>query len=457
MSGNPETFSCQGCGKSYRWKSEFAGKKIKCKCGSVMVAPAAQPAPPAEDDEPDLDALYSLAAEGKQAEKAGVAVVGVRCPSCRAELQVGAIVCPQCGFNLKTASKTKAPSSGGAMPAVAGASVAAAAKPLGGAFGFPGAKRGLIQEDTKGNPIIELYVPLGVLAFGIFGVFAQYMWFGDTVHNFAGALPWVFCDIAVSGITLVISCLLAIKMFDLAFGAPGPAVLKIAAIALGPTAIWGSVAHMIGGTMGYCAGCIVAIIIVFPLFHLFFELDMRETLSLGFVVYVVRFFVAPFLIIAIMGAMFASGGAGLIAADQAARNDDNYVLEALDNKPTDDAFVWLNDNKNRMFASTAHEASVQLIQDLSSFGCTKPGTIAIKGEGDTSVMWAKLPRDKAKRKQAFDCYNKFAQRFQLTPKKDTGQTYLLMTTKMVDFQTGDAGDRDRLKITPPITRPLRAA
>ena len=49
-------FGCKQCGKTYKWKPEFAGKKVKCKCGYVMTAPA-KPAPEAAADEPDLDAL----------------------------------------------------------------------------------------------------------------------------------------------------------------------------------------------------------------------------------------------------------------------------------------------------------------------------------------------------------------------------------------------------------------
>ena len=33
-------FGCKQCGKTYKWKPEFAGKKVKCKCGYVMTAPA---------------------------------------------------------------------------------------------------------------------------------------------------------------------------------------------------------------------------------------------------------------------------------------------------------------------------------------------------------------------------------------------------------------------------------
>src|SRR5215212_3822194 len=94
-------FSCDGCGKTYKWKPEFAGKKVKCKCGFVMTAPSAPPEAPDEDG-PDLDALYTLADEGKQAAKAGAVEAAIRCPSCKATLEPGSSVCPECGFNLKT-------------------------------------------------------------------------------------------------------------------------------------------------------------------------------------------------------------------------------------------------------------------------------------------------------------------------------------------------------------------
>jgi len=33
---NAATFACESCGKSYRWRPDFAGKKLKCGCGNVM-------------------------------------------------------------------------------------------------------------------------------------------------------------------------------------------------------------------------------------------------------------------------------------------------------------------------------------------------------------------------------------------------------------------------------------
>src|SRR5262249_42975164 len=36
-------FACPGCGTRYTWKPEIAGKKVKCRCGQVMNAPATEP------------------------------------------------------------------------------------------------------------------------------------------------------------------------------------------------------------------------------------------------------------------------------------------------------------------------------------------------------------------------------------------------------------------------------
>src|SRR5207248_7346812 len=46
-------FSCESCGKNYRWKPELAGRRAKCKCGAVLVCPQAEPGK-VEDDLFDL-------------------------------------------------------------------------------------------------------------------------------------------------------------------------------------------------------------------------------------------------------------------------------------------------------------------------------------------------------------------------------------------------------------------
>jgi len=44
-------FSCDTCGRAFRWKLALAGRKVKCPCGAVMICPM--------QDEPD--SLYALA------------------------------------------------------------------------------------------------------------------------------------------------------------------------------------------------------------------------------------------------------------------------------------------------------------------------------------------------------------------------------------------------------------
>src|SRR5687767_3453590 len=49
-------FSCDGCGRTYAWKEQLAGKRVKCKCGTAVTVPQAPLEP-----EFDADALYDLA------------------------------------------------------------------------------------------------------------------------------------------------------------------------------------------------------------------------------------------------------------------------------------------------------------------------------------------------------------------------------------------------------------
>ena len=141
--------------------------------------------------------------------------------------------------------------------------------------------------------------------------------------------------------------------------------------------------------------------------------------------------------------MFATGVS--MSADSASRNDDNWVAEAIDNKPTDEAVGWLSDNTGRMFGNTGHDTSIKLIDDLLAAGCSKAGCLAIKGQGQTSHMWVKLPRDKAKRQEAFDIYNEYAAKHKLQKKNDGGQTYLLMEENMFGAaRVGDHPDTDAM-------------
>jgi hypothetical protein len=79
-------FACPACGKRYRWNPQFAGRSAKCGCGAKLVVPSEPPVEPA----PQPDGIEA------------------KCPSCSAPLAPGAVLCVNCGYNLKTGKKLSA-------------------------------------------------------------------------------------------------------------------------------------------------------------------------------------------------------------------------------------------------------------------------------------------------------------------------------------------------------------
>src|SRR5258705_10557170 len=86
---NAATFACETCGKSYRWRPDFNGKKLKCACGNVMLVTA--PPPPPQMAEAPLEEAPLRAEEA--------------CPECASAIAPGGAICLTCGFNPKTGPK----------------------------------------------------------------------------------------------------------------------------------------------------------------------------------------------------------------------------------------------------------------------------------------------------------------------------------------------------------------
>src|SRR5205085_7457318 len=99
------------------WKPELAGKRVKCKCDQPMSIPASDPA---GDDVGDLGDLAALS-EGA-ATTPGAVAGGPTCPACGSGVDPTAVICVNCGQNLKTGKKLK--TSKVAAAAAAGGGVA---------------------------------------------------------------------------------------------------------------------------------------------------------------------------------------------------------------------------------------------------------------------------------------------------------------------------------------------
>jgi hypothetical protein len=126
MSATVGRFSCDACGKTYAWKPELAGRRVKCKCGQPVSVPAEDPA--TESIPEGFDDLMALADGGSAAPSQNYAAAavapGAQCPGCGAGVAEGSVICINCGHNLKTGKRLKTSKVTAGAAASAGAAAA---------------------------------------------------------------------------------------------------------------------------------------------------------------------------------------------------------------------------------------------------------------------------------------------------------------------------------------------
>ena len=101
------------CGQSFAAKDELAGRTVKCpKCSRPLTIPTAGPAPPALTPMSQPQQAAAAPAAPYQTsglfDEVGISAtpVGTQpCPGCRASMPMHAVVCVQCGYNLKLGRK----------------------------------------------------------------------------------------------------------------------------------------------------------------------------------------------------------------------------------------------------------------------------------------------------------------------------------------------------------------
>ncbi len=101
----PVMLRCDQCGKRLRAPDRSVGRAVRCPCGARIAVPA-----PAADSAPD-DLLAGL--EGLS----DGAAVGRPCPACAADVPTSAVICTNCGYNFRTASRLATNLEAGPSPA----------------------------------------------------------------------------------------------------------------------------------------------------------------------------------------------------------------------------------------------------------------------------------------------------------------------------------------------------
>ncbi|MEM9415300.1 MAG: hypothetical protein AAGA29_07480 [Planctomycetota bacterium] len=100
--------NCPGCGKGYRWDLGLVGQAVRCrKCGVNFAVPD-QPggagdlldAPAADDGTYQLD-LEAGGQHPDEPEPMATPANNGKCPSCNCKISESAVICLNCGLNLK--------------------------------------------------------------------------------------------------------------------------------------------------------------------------------------------------------------------------------------------------------------------------------------------------------------------------------------------------------------------
>jgi hypothetical protein len=254
----PAIFECSGCGKRFRWKPELAGRAVKCPCGNVMTAPAQAPS--------DDDNLYDVVVEPS----AAVSTT----PKARATQIAATQVNPSqpvLGYQAKRdASATlAAPAADGYFP----------------------------------NPLKDFQIPLVLLCAGLVVESAAAVWTAvQRSHSVWIAVVALFIGLVISTALMLAGVFITAKTRGFSLGRFWPAVLKLSAISVAPSAAMTLLYIFLRFIpFGIIATWIAGFVFYFALIGVSFDLEESDTWYCVIVIFLVKLTVALVILAALSG------------------------------------------------------------------------------------------------------------------------------------------------------------
>jgi hypothetical protein len=233
----PPRFSCPACGKRFTWRDEYAGRKVNCKCGAVFLA------------------------------------------------QLGGTTLLDQTVRMTDADEIR--------PVLPNAPQTSVRMPAG--YAIPRVRRAahdMATDDDDASPFRDLYIPGVLLAIGAVARVVQTIQFTSSHSLTVGhAIGLLACEIIICGAAMVGGVMIAAQILGTTFGSPGPAVLKLAAIALSVTAagyLLASIDHEPGSPRGAILAWHLVLILNFVLFVWLFKLELSEGMVVVVIVMLVR-------------------------------------------------------------------------------------------------------------------------------------------------------------------------
>lgn len=331
--------SCPTCGKMYRFKAEYAGRKVKCVCGQVMRMPEDSGEPAVAIGPPPVwssaDSSVGVNYELSHSSAAGLAPPAVpasnpgRCPNCGGHVKTTAVICVNCGYDLRTGKKvaTAIPSAADDEPQAAAPVAAAPAQSLDQVALSNKARRIKADAETEAEIIQkyrrrDIHLPLILLAVSLVLTLLNALVLGPMAgtggSGYSTSLSVTSQVLIKSGSRIVIqiplllvSIFIVARIFGSNYGTLGTALLKLAALTLLVSSFGDSIAYSLNIiSSGYSSqripnglfflrgfvfwgsvslvGLIKAIVsygMFYLLCYILFEMDAMETTVLYFLMF----------------------------------------------------------------------------------------------------------------------------------------------------------------------------
>jgi hypothetical protein len=219
----------------YAWRPEISGRKVRCTCGTVLVAP--EQSPEADDD------LYALA-DAPAPVKPGKTVP--------AKVGEGAVARPSPLKVQPVAYREESTTAG------AGSHVSEY---------FP-------------DRVRDLYLPIGLIGFGtIVEIIASYFFPGPRGFSLVGVMRELCVDLFISTSIMLVAILLAAKLRQIDFGKLPVAILKLSAVVVGTIGVSLSLGTALAVIpfLGIILWMVLPLVCIYTLIGALFNLDESDT------------------------------------------------------------------------------------------------------------------------------------------------------------------------------------
>lgn len=332
MSGEVPKMTCGGCGKSVPWKPEYAGKRLRCKCGFTMIGPPAAPANvgaqparatataataprPAAEAKPAATATVAKAATAApprpaqdsggddfaqlmaEAEEYALADE-VKKPKEKPKAKTGGRPVQSSAGVVSLAAAIHGPGGGGGAVAIPAAASSGPTSPL---LAYAGVVSKRTDDVTKQSQITDVYAPIGVIVAGFLVYYLDAYIRG--LHDPLTMSVFVIITCVIDLILVGTAMMIGVKLVDLGLGNIGPAILKIVAVALLPAAIGDIVRYYTFGLFSWG----LTLLMYYALLWSLFDMDGQEMAIVTGIIWLVQTWVS-FLILAVL---FSSLGIGV--------------------------------------------------------------------------------------------------------------------------------------------------